>query len=131
VAGDGEGRSGVRELRLALVCYGGVSLAIYMHRVTKEIHKLVLASTAFEADPVNNPFRAAQSEHAYWNLLHDIADGELGGQAAGTSIRVVVDIVSGMSAGGINGIFLAKALAHNRSRTRSGRCGSTRATSSC
>jgi patatin-related protein len=116
VAEDGDGRGGVRELRLALVCYGGVSLAIYMHGVTKEIHKLVLASTAFEADPVDNPFPAAQSEHAYWNLLRHIADGELGGQAAGTSIRVVVDIVSGTSAGGINGIFLAKALAHNRSQ---------------
>lgn len=26
-----------KELRLALVCYGGVSLAVYMHGVTKEI----------------------------------------------------------------------------------------------
>lgn len=47
----------VRELRLALVCHGGVSLAIYMHGVTKEIHKLVRASTAFEHDPTHNPVR--------------------------------------------------------------------------
>jgi hypothetical protein len=26
-----------KELRLALVCYGGVSLAVYMHGVSKEI----------------------------------------------------------------------------------------------
>ena len=26
-----------KELRIALVCYGGVSLAIYMHGVTKEV----------------------------------------------------------------------------------------------
>ena len=39
-------RWATRELRLAVVCYGGVSLAIYMHGVTKEIHKLVLASAA-------------------------------------------------------------------------------------
>ena len=26
-----------KELRLALVCYGGVSLAIYMHGITKEV----------------------------------------------------------------------------------------------
>ncbi|WP_150007198.1 hypothetical protein [Iodidimonas nitroreducens] len=35
-----------RELRLALVCYGGVSLAVYMHGITKEILKLVRASRA-------------------------------------------------------------------------------------
>src|SRR5215470_11700001 len=38
-----------RELRLALVCYGGVSLAIYMHGITKEIHRLVRASEALNA----------------------------------------------------------------------------------
>ena len=27
------------ELRLALVCYGGVSLAIYMHGITKELEE--------------------------------------------------------------------------------------------
>ena len=34
----------LKELRLGLVCYGGVSLAIYMHGVTKEIHRAVRAS---------------------------------------------------------------------------------------
>ena len=29
-----------RELRIALVCFGGASLAIYMHGITKEILKL-------------------------------------------------------------------------------------------
>ena len=33
----------VKELRLALVCYGGVSLAIYMHGITKELEKLARA----------------------------------------------------------------------------------------
>src|ERR1700682_4066446 len=37
----------LRELRLALVCYGGVSLAIYMRGVTKELHRLLLASAAY------------------------------------------------------------------------------------
>ena len=36
-----------KELRLALVCYGGISLAIYLHGVTKEILKLARASMAF------------------------------------------------------------------------------------
>ena len=39
-----------KELRLALVCYGGVSLAVYMHGVTKEVWHLARASRAFHAD---------------------------------------------------------------------------------
>src|SRR6186997_2611920 len=38
-----------KELRFALVCYGGVSLAVYMHGVTKEILKLVRASRSLHA----------------------------------------------------------------------------------
>src|SRR5262249_36096281 len=38
----------VKELRLGLVCYGGVSLAIYMHGITKEIHRAVRASVLEE-----------------------------------------------------------------------------------
>ena len=40
-----------KELRLALVCYGGASLAIYMHGITKEILKLLRASAAYHAIP--------------------------------------------------------------------------------
>ena len=36
-----------KELRLALVCFGGVSLAVYMHGVTKEVLKLVRASRRY------------------------------------------------------------------------------------
>ena len=35
-----------KELRLALVCYGGISLAVYMHGITKEIWRLARASCA-------------------------------------------------------------------------------------
>ena len=38
-----EGDPQVTELRLALVCFGGVSLAIYMHGITKEVHSLLRA----------------------------------------------------------------------------------------
>jgi patatin-related protein len=107
-------RWATRELRLAVVCYGGVSLAIYMHGVTKEIHKLVLASAALENDPENNPFHADTTERVYWDILKRVSAGRLGGQAAGANIRVVVDIITGTSAGGINGIFLAKAISGNR-----------------
>ena len=39
-----------KELRIALVCYGGISLAVYMHGVTKELWKLACASRSFHAD---------------------------------------------------------------------------------
>jgi patatin-related protein len=104
----------VRELRLALVCYGGVSLAIYMHGITKEIHRLVRASETFNAAPADdrasNPFPARTTEHVYWNALAASAAAEQ------LRTRVVVDVIAGTSAGGINGICLAKALAGNRSQ---------------
>lgn len=99
----------LKEVRLALVCYGGVSLAIYMHGMTKELQRLVVASTAYDRGDGTNPFSPDTTEHAWWNFL----DAQAG---AGVRLRVVVDIISGTSAGGINGIFLAKALATNRSQ---------------
>jgi patatin-related protein len=102
----------VRELRLALVCYGGVSLAVYMHGVTKEIHKLVKASRALAAEAEGEPPpRLVDSEEAYAEALKRAGAG-------GARLDVVVDIVSGTSAGGINGIVLAKALAGNLPQDR-------------
>ncbi len=101
----------VKDLRLALVCYGGVSLAIYMHGITKEIHRLAVASKAFEADPATCPFAEGTIEAVYWDALAERARLE-----GGVRTRVVVDIVAGTSAGGINGIILAKAIARNLSQ---------------
>jgi predicted acylesterase/phospholipase RssA len=36
-----------KELRLALVCYGGVSLALYMHGAIKEILKAGVKGISF------------------------------------------------------------------------------------
>jgi patatin-related protein len=103
-----ENSGSVREVRIALVCYGGVSLAIYMHGVTRELHRLVLASSRFGEE--RNPFGPSCSEHVYWELLHELAAKD------GVRTRVVVDVISGTSAGGINGVFLAKAIAHDLSQ---------------
>jgi patatin-related protein len=101
------------EVRLAVVLYGGVSLAVYIHGVTREILNLVRASKLF---------RAAQSRA--------ISDSDLDAQrpegdstaiyydffralSPGIELRVVVDLISGASAGGINGVMLARALAHD------------------
>jgi patatin-related protein len=96
-----------RELRLALVCYGGSSLAVYMHGVTKEIHRLVKGSVL----GTSSDGSGSASERTYAALLEDLA----GRDPEGVSTQVVVDVVAGTSAGGINGVCLAKALAHNLS----------------
>lgn len=75
---DSEGRG--REIRIALVLYGGVSLAVYENGVTRAFFDLVRE---------NGPFK----------VLLEILDA-----------NAVVDVVAGTSAGGINGLFLAAAL---------------------
>ena len=59
-----------KELRIALICYGGVSLAVYMHGVTKEVWKLTRASRAFHAhDPAGSG-----SQGVYRKLLEHITE---------------------------------------------------------
>ena len=91
-----------KELRLALVCYGGVSLAIYMHGITKEVWKLLRASAA-RGEPDRAIAGTVDTEAVYLDLL-DALGSRL-------DLRVMVDIVAGASAGGINGILLAHAIA--------------------
>src|SRR5262249_22384444 len=107
-----------KELRIALVCFGGVSLAVYMHGISKEILKLVRASSALHAiadrgkrakaafldnaDPENREY---DTESVYFELWREIGRR--------VELRVVVDIIAGASAGGINGTMLARALSHD------------------
>jgi patatin-related protein len=94
---------GEKELRLALVCYGGVSLAVYMHGVTKEIWHLARASRDFTSSKKSN-VETSPSQAIYRDILNTaLAEANL-------RLRVVPDIISGASAGGINGVFLAHAL---------------------
>ncbi|NBN77356.1 patatin-like protein [Microvirga tunisiensis] len=99
------------EIRLALVFYGGVSLAIYMHGVSREILNLVKASScrglrdplAAETDAAGT--RLSPSTRAYIALLQAY-DPDI-------NVRVVVDAIAGASAGGVNGVMLARAIAHD------------------
>lgn len=107
-----------RELRIALVFFGGVSLAIYMHGVSKEILKLLRASSALhritdrarrldarffdQADPNDPEF---DTEADYFELLREIGRK--------LELRVIVDIIAGASAGGINASMLARAVSHD------------------
>ena len=94
-----------KELRLALVCYGGISLAVYMHGITSEIWRLARASRAY----ADGAPRETGSPEVYRALLEEI------GVETGIRLRVLPDIVAGASAGGINGIFLAQAISTGQS----------------
>ncbi|MBI4775637.1 MAG: patatin-like protein [Deltaproteobacteria bacterium] len=69
-----------REVRIALVLYGGVSLAVYENGVTRAFFDLVKGRGIFK-------------------LILKLLDA-----------RAVVDVIAGSSAGGINGLLLAAAL---------------------
>ena len=72
-----------REIRLGLVMYGGVSLAIYIYGVAQEFFNAVRGRGVFK-------------------LIKALTDSD-----------IVVDVVSGTSAGGINGILLSYCLAND------------------
>jgi len=90
-----------KELRIALVCYGGVSLSVYMHGVTKEIWKLARASRAYHSA---NVVPQKGVEGVYEKLLYHIES------AYNLRLRMLPDIITGASAGGINAVFLAQAI---------------------
>src|SRR5262245_4181725 len=73
-----------REVRLGLVLYGGVSLAVYMNGVANEFFDVVKG---------RGPYK----------LLKALTASDVG-----------VDIGSGTSAGGINGVLLSYALSNDR-----------------
>ena len=89
-----------KELRIALVCYGGVSLAVYMHGVTRELWQLARASRDFHKHAAPR----SGVDAVYRALLERIETEH------GLRLRVLPDIMSGASAGGINTVFLAQAI---------------------
>jgi patatin-related protein len=76
----------VHEMQLGLVVHGGVSLAIYTHGVCQEFYNAVRG-------------------RGIYKLVKALTDADL-----------VVDLVSGSSAGGINGILLSYALTNSNAR---------------
>ena len=76
----------LREMQLSLVVYGGVSLAIYTHGICQEFYNAVRG-------------------RGIYKLVKALTDADL-----------VVDVISGSSAGGINGILLGYAIANSNER---------------
>lgn len=109
-----------KELRLALVFFGGVSLAVYQHGINREILNLVRASKIYHAGRSGEGQAPGGSFHQHYPDEPERSTGDLYHeflQALGKDIalRVIVDVIAGSSAGGINGITLSAALAHDRS----------------
>src|SRR6478672_9279084 len=109
-----------QEVRFAAVLYGGISLAIYINGVTQELLQLVRATAPDPQNP-GRPFHATvDGTAAVYRKLGQLLGRK--GVDAGTSwskddpirTRFMVDILAGTSAGGINGIYLGKALANDQ-----------------
>lgn len=106
-----------KEVRFAVVLYGGASLAIYINGVVQELFHLVRATAPDPDDPTQALLadeELTSTERTYRHLGQTLdASGKASttyDPAADIRTRFIVDIVSGTSAGGINGVFLAKAL---------------------
>ena len=80
----------VREVRLALVCYGGSSLAIYIHGNAKELQRLVAASKALQIDAMAND-AAMQNYMADKNNTTKPPRGAEGEKLQGSSTQVWYD----------------------------------------
>jgi patatin-related protein len=116
-----------REVRFAVVMYGGVSLAIYINGVAQELLNIVRSTAPKAADSdeallSGTELTGAMSVYRKLGQYLAMRDKEARSKKLIQSkpinepirVRFVVDVISGTSAGGINGVFLAKALARNQ-----------------
>jgi hypothetical protein len=107
-----------QEIRFAVVMYGGSSLAIYMNGVAQELLKLVRATAPDLHDSSKlHVQNASGSELVYRRLGQMLSQNEPADLNEDSThpvrTRFVIDVLSGTSAGGINSVFLAKALAND------------------
>jgi patatin-related protein len=105
----------LKEVRFAVVMYGGVSLAIYINGVAQELLKMVRATARKEDGtyliPSPDPSTPELDKN---NVLSgtEIVYRQIGKEL---NAKFVIDILSGTSAGGINAVYLAKALVNDQS----------------
>lgn len=92
----------MKELRIGLVLYGGVALAVYINGVVTEIWQALRASRAMQDSDAAG---LDSTSEIYRNLLNDLKES---GDA--DELRIVVDAVAGTSAGGVNGAAMFKAI---------------------
>lgn len=73
-----------QEIRLGVVMYGGVALAVYINGVSQELFRLIKGK-------------------GLYTLLKRLIDSD-----------AVIDVISGTSAGGVNGVYLGYSLANGK-----------------
>ncbi len=98
-----------KEIRFAVVMYGGVSLAIYMNGIAQELLNMVNATSEKNWD--NTAEKYSTKSKGVSSAYSEIANYLASNHKANFRHRFIVDIISGTSAGGINGVCLAKGLA--------------------
>lgn len=108
-----------KEIRFALVMYGGVSLAVYINGVAQEFYRLVRATADDEGklldiSPVEAVYREIGQILSASGVKENIKENSEIDPNWPVRTRFVVDILSGTSAGGLNSLFLAKALANGQ-----------------
>jgi patatin-related protein len=126
-----------KEIRFAVVMYGGVSLAIYINGVAQELLRMVKSTAPGpDADDVARTLETKNGEpcgtEAVYRKLSYLIDDvtsreELKNKLVADKnavatfqpdgdirVRFMVDVLAGTSAGGINSIYLAKALANDQ-----------------
>lgn len=92
----------MKELRIGLVLYGGVALAVYINGVVTEIWHALRASRAMQDNQDEKPDSTADVYKKLLEKLQESDDTE--------DLRIVVDAVAGTSAGGVNGAAIFKAI---------------------
>jgi predicted acylesterase/phospholipase RssA len=92
----------MEELRIGLVLYGGVALAVYINGVVTEIWQAQRASRAMQDGEDTN---LDSTSGIYRDLLADLK-----ASSDADELRIVVDAVTGTSAGGVNGAAMFKAI---------------------
>ena len=107
------------EVRYAVVMYGGVSLCIYINGVAQELLELSRVTSTDADERILHAPRGAGA--VYRRIAQFLEPGEkdtslLRGDHPEAPIRArfVVDVLSGTSAGGLNSLFLAKALTNDQ-----------------
>ncbi|MEM9466446.1 MAG: patatin-like protein [Actinomycetota bacterium] len=123
------------ELRISLVLYGGSSLVVYMNGVAQELLNMVKSTSipVLNGDTPAGPLLEAYDVAArvtqrdidtgYADLLYADPEAGSGIRTASGVIdelrkrtsrrRLTIDVLSGASAGGLNAIFLSRALLFN------------------
>src|SRR5689334_7130239 len=91
------------EVRFGVVMYGGVSLAIYIGGVTQELLNLVRATAPGSDGRVRYSDDELRSSDAVYREVARRRNPEGVAPDGAITTRFVVDLVSGSSAGGING----------------------------